>query len=111
MNQQFIEVQKEMQSLNSELDSQMKIVHMKDLRCLELEKQIHMQETQILNLNKEKDMEFNEQQNKIQRMVKEIERLNRAKHMGERSDGDFNLQNEFKFNSSPDSSLQQDLIQ
>jgi len=33
----------------------MKIVHMKDLRCLELEKQIHMQENQINNLHKEND--------------------------------------------------------
>jgi hypothetical protein len=38
LNEKIIDMQKEMLNVNQQLDSQMKIVHMKGLRCLELEK-------------------------------------------------------------------------
>lgn len=44
LNEKLIQYQREVQDLNQELDSQRKIVHMKDLRCLEFEKQLHLQE-------------------------------------------------------------------
>lgn len=62
----------------------MKIVHMKDLRCLELEKQITLQETQINNLKrdkinmiKDKEKEVSDVKETCTQMQAEIDKLNK----------------------------------
>jgi len=54
----------------------MKIAHMKDLRCLELEKQVNLHETQLANLHKENERFIDEHQTAVQDLKKENEQLN-----------------------------------
>jgi len=49
--------------MNKEDDSLKKIIHQKDLSCLELEKHVHLQEQQLVNLTRDGDKYYNESQN------------------------------------------------
>ena len=68
LNEKLIEYKKELQATNVEIDSLKKILHMKDLRCLELEKQVYLQENQVVNLTRQNDKYCHESQNKLAQM-------------------------------------------
>jgi len=76
LNDQIIEYQRDIQNLNQELDSRIKIVHMKDLRCLELEKQVNFHETQLANLHKDNDRLMGKNEEKMENLIKDNEKLN-----------------------------------
>lgn len=57
------------------MSNQQQIVHLRELRCLELEKQINMQENQIKNLHLENEKEMNEMCELKERLLQEIDNL------------------------------------
>lgn len=67
----------ELQTIQSEMSNQQQIVHFRELRCLELEKQIKMQETQIKNLHLENEKEMNDMCELKERLLQEIESLSK----------------------------------
>lgn len=78
LNDQIIEYQRDIQNSNQELDSRIKILHMKDLRCLELEKQVNFHETQLASLHKDNNrmtVKNEAKDNNIQNLIRENEKL------------------------------------
>jgi hypothetical protein len=54
----------------------MKMVHMKGLRCLELEKQVYLHENQLQVLTKENERLIQEGNSRIQQLLTEMEKMN-----------------------------------